>query len=185
MAWFAVKTIPGAQLPRKEYVVKLTRSAKGYRVEPITNPMLSLVERALDENGFEHYMPTEKRLIRDRRHTDLYKVRRFALMVGYVFVRDPRDWRRLEETNGVAGIVRTAEGQPFPIDILEILAIRTMEAEYDAIFDIQNKNARAKLRKNAKKDPRLKKLVGALDIAGTISVPVNSEIFQGFTDAAE
>lgn len=182
MAWFAVKTIPGAQLPRKEYVVKLTRSAKGYRVEAVTNPMLSIVERALEEAGFEHYMPTEKRLVRDRRHTDLFKVRRFALMVGYVFVRGPTDFRRLEETIGVAGIVRTAEGQPYPIDILEIMDIRAMEAEYDAVFDIQNKNARAKLRKNAKKDPRLKKLVGALDMAGTITVPFNSEIFQG--DAA-
>lgn len=178
MAWYAVKTIPGAQLPRKEYVVKLTRSAKGYRVDAVTNPMLSIVERALEDNGFEHYMPTEKRLVRDRRHTDLFKVRRFALMVGYVFVRDPRDWRRLEETAGVAGIVRTAEGQPFPIDILEIMDIRAMEAEYDAVFDIQNKNARSKLRKNAKKDPRLKKLVGALDMAGTMTVPLNSEIFE-------
>lgn len=179
MSWYAVKTVPGAQLPRKEYVVKLTRSTRGYRVEAVTNPSLSLVERALEDGGFEHYMPTEKRLVRDRRHTDLYKVRRFALMVGYIFVRDPRDWRRLEETNGVAGIVRTAEGQPFPIDILEILAIRTMEAEYDALFDIQSKNARAKLRKNAKKDPRLKKLVGALDMAGTMTVPVNSDVFEG------
>lgn len=179
MSWYAVRCTPGAQLPRKEYVVKLTRSAKGYRVESLTNPSMSFIERALDQGGFEHYMPTEKRLVRDRRHTDLYKVRRFALMVGYVFVRDPRDWRKLEETIGVAGVVRTADGQPYPIDILEIMDIRAAEAEYDAYFDIQNKNARAKLRKNAKKDPRLKKLVGALDIAGTMSVPMNAEIFEG------
>lgn len=184
--WYAVKTAPGSQLPRREYVVEQTTldgegrpRGKGYRIVPNIKHDLSAIERALEENGFEHYMPTEKRLVRDRRHTDLYKVRRFALMVGYIFVRDPEDWNKLSETRGVSGVVRSATGRALPMDIIDMLAIRSVEAEYDALFDIQNKNARAKLRKKAKVDPRLKKLIGALDMAGTITVPINSELFEG------
>lgn len=179
MTWFALKAAPGSQLPRKEYVVTKTRSHKGYRIDAITNIELSAIERALEERGFEYYMPAEKRLSRDRRHTNLWKVRRFALMVGYVFVRRPTDWRSLLNVPGVQDVVKTAEGKPFPIDITDILLIRSMEAQYDAKFDIQSKNARAKLRKQAKTDPRLKKLIGALDMAGTMTVPINSEIFDG------
>lgn len=175
--WFAIQTVPGAQLPRREFVVEETRSAKGYRIVPDIKHDLSAIERALEANGFEHYMPAEKRLVRDRRHTDLYKTRRFALMVGYVFVRNPHDWHTLlEKTPGVSGVVRSIEGLPLPIDIMDILTIRAMEAEYDAKFDIQNKNARAKVRKLAKNDPRLKKLVDKLDIAGKFTVPMTEII---------
>jgi transcription antitermination factor NusG len=176
--WFCITTIPGAQLPRREYAVTKTKSRKGYRIDAITNVELSAIERALEDNGFDYYMPTEKRLVRDRRHTDLWKVRRFALMVGYVFVRRPTDWRRLLETPGVQGVVRSIEGQPMPIALRDLLQVREMEAEYDARFDIQSKNARAKLRKQAKNDPRLKKLIGVLDTAGKFTVPVNSDIFE-------
>lgn len=65
------------------------------------------------------------------------------------------------------------------MSILDMMAIRSVEAEYDAVFDIQSKNARAKLRKKAKTDPRLKKLTSALDMAGIMTVPINSPIFEG------
>lgn len=185
MSWYAIRTTPGAQLPRREFVVEPTTlgrdgrpRGKGYRLVSSTKHDLSAIERALDENGFSYYMPTEKRLVRDRRHTDLYKVRRFALMVGYVFVMDPADWDRLAETPGVGGIVRTQSGKALPMDTIDMMAIRSVEAEYDAVFDIQSKLARAKLRKKARVDPRLKSLIGALDMAGTITVPINSEIFD-------
>lgn len=188
--WYAVSTIPGAQLPKREYVTEQTSPGKdgrprgkGYRIVPNINHDLSAIERALEANGFEFYMPTEKRLVRDRRHTDLYKIRRFALMVGYVFVRctlegDEFDafWYRLSKTPGVKGIVRSSSGAPMPIDILDIMDIRAAEAEYDALFDIQSKNARAKLRKKAKTDPRLMKLVDKLDFAGKFTIPITSEM---------
>lgn len=183
--WFALQTIPGAQLPKREYKTELTKSRKGYRLDVATNHDLSAIERALEAKGFEYYMPTEKRLIRDRRHTDLWKIRRFALMVGYVFIRRPVSWDQVLGTQttpgvpGVQGVVRSAEGQPMPIEITDILMMRAMEAEYDARFDLQSKNARAKLRRQAKNDPRLKKLIGVLDTAGKFTVPVNSELFAG------
>jgi transcription antitermination factor NusG len=184
MAWYALITVPGAQLPKREYKTEITKSRKGYRLDVATNHDLSAIERALEAHGFEYYMPTEKRLVRDRRHTDLWKIRRFALMVGYVFIRRPYSWDKLLGTlstpgvPGVQGVVRSAEGQPLPIDITDILMMRAMEAEYDARFDIQSKNARAKLRKQARTDPRLKKLIGVLDTAGKFTVPVNSDIFE-------
>lgn len=178
--WFAVQTVPGAQKPKREYRVESTSldangkpRGKGYRILPNLNHDISLVERALSDNGFEYYMPSEKRLIRDRRHTDLWKVRRFALMVGYVFVRDPHDWDLLAETQGVRGIVRTSSGTALGIDIMDILAVRSIEAKSELMFDAQSKVARQKLRKQAKTDPRLRKLIDQLDIAGTITVPLD------------
>jgi len=176
--WYAVRTTPGAQKPQREYAVETTTldndgkpRGKGYRIIPSLNPNESAVERALKTNGFFHYMPAEKRLVRDRRHTDLYKVRRFALMVGYIFVRDPDDFYRLETTPGVAGVVRNADGQPLVVDLLDILAVRAAEGDAEVKFDQQSRNARQKLRKNAKTDPRLQKLAAKLDIAGAVTVP--------------
>lgn len=171
--WYAIRTVPGAQKPQREYVVEKTDSkrGKGYRITPSLNPNLSAVERALTQNGFTHYMPAEKRLVRDRRHTDLWKVRRFALIVGYVFVHRPHNWRLLEATAGVQDIVKTAEGVPLAIGLLDILMLRTAESEAEVEFDRQSRSARQKVRRRAKEDPRLKKLVAKLDIAGNFSVP--------------
>lgn len=179
-SWYAVRTVPGSQKPRREYAIEPTTldkdgkpRGKGYRIVPNLDHRISAIERSLTENGFDCYMPSEKRLIRDRKHTDLWKVRRFALLVGYVFVRDPHDWRVLETTPGVAGIVKGADGSPLPIDIMDILAVRSAEAEAEVEFDRRQRLARQVLRKNAKTDPRLKKLIGKLDIAGTLTVPTD------------
>lgn len=181
--WYAIQTVPGAQKPKREYRVESTTldkngraRGKGYRILPNLNHDISLVERALQDNGFEYYMPSEKRLVRDRRHTDLWKVRRFALMVGYVFVRDPHDWGLLINTQGVRGVVRTSAGTAMGIDIMDILAVRSIEAKSELMFDAQSKVARQKLRKQAKTDPRLRKLIDQLDIAGTITVPLDMGI---------
>ncbi|ASP53516.1 hypothetical protein CDO31_04725 [Sinorhizobium meliloti] len=180
MAWYAVRTVPGAQKPRREFAVEPTSldkegrpRGKGYRIVPNLNHNICAIERALTENGFDCYMPSEKRLVRDRKHTDLWKVRRFALLVGYVFVRDPHDWRLLEATPGVAGVVKAADGSPLPIDIMDILAVRAAEADAEVEFDRGSRLARQVLRKNAKTDPRLKMLIGKLDIAGSLSVPLD------------
>lgn len=176
--WYAVKTIPGAQKPQREYTVEVTSPykdgrprGKGYRIVPSLNPDQSAVERALSQAGFQHWMPAEKRLVRDRKHTDLWKVRRFALMVGYVFVNNPMDFNLLESTPGVAGVVRDSTGKPLPIDLLDILKVRSAEADAEVEFDRRSRNARDNLRKRAKVDPRLKMLVDKLDIAGTVTVP--------------
>lgn len=176
--WYAVRTAPGAQKPKREYAVELTSlnkegvpRGKGYRIVPSLNANQSAIEKALADAGFDVYMPAEKRLIRDRRHTDLWKVRRFALMVGYVFVRDPKDFGKLARVPGVAGVVSNADGRPLPIDILDIMAIRSAEAKAEEEFDAQSRLARQKVRKRAKEDPRLKKLVAKLDIAGNFTVP--------------
>ena len=180
MAWYAVQTVPGAQKPRREFQVEQTGTedrpsrGKGYRIVPSLNPNLSAIEKSLNDNGFECYMPAEKRLVRDRRHTDLWKVRRFALMVGYVFVREPHDWGLLKATNGVAGVVSDRDGRPMAIDILDVMAVRSAEAKAEVEFDRQSRMARQALRKRAKVDPRLQMLIQKLDIAGTISVPLDT-----------
>ncbi|OJF97592.1 transcription termination/antitermination protein NusG [Pararhizobium antarcticum] len=179
MAWYAVQTVPGAQKPRREYRVERTGTderpsrGKGYRIVPNLNHNVSAIEKALTDNGFYCYMPAEKRLIRDRKHTDLWKVRRFALMVGYVFVRDPHNWDLLKATNGVAGIVKDQHGRPMAIDILDVMKVRSAEADADVEFDRRSRLARQVLRKSAKTDPRLQMLIKKFDIAGTISVPLD------------
>ena len=182
MAWYAIQTVPGAQKPRREFKVEKTGSedrparGKGYRIVPSLNPNQSAIEKALNDNGFHCWMPAEKRLIRDRRHTDLWKVRRFALMVGYVFVREPHDWDLLKHTNGVQGVVKDQHGRPMAIDILDVMAVRKAEAEAEEEFDRKSRLARQVLRKRAKIDPRLQMLIKKLDIAGTISVPLDRGI---------
>lgn len=178
MHWIAIKTVPGSQKPQREYLVETTSRGKGYRIVPSLDPNVSAVERALSKAGFTYYMPAEKRLVRDRRHTDLWKVRRFALMVGWLFVRagtDDETISTLLNTPGVEGIVSCA-GRPLEIELSEILMVRAAEADAEVEFDKQTRAARKKLRKNAKTDPRLKMLVDKLDIAGTISMPLDSEV---------
>jgi len=167
--WFAIRAIPGSQKPRREFKVELTTSRKGYRISPKIDESMSAIERALSENGFAYYMPAEKRLIRDRRHTDLWKVKRFALMVGYVFVHKPHSFHVLKETYGVQDIVTDPYGNPYGIDLVDILVLRKLESQAEAAFDEQVKRARQKARKNAKRDPRLKMLIDQLDIAGKMT----------------
>lgn len=182
MTWFAIRTVPGAQKPQREYAVEPTTldkngrpRGKGYHIVPSLNQNISAVERALSEGGFTYYMPSEHRLVRDRRRTDLWKRRRFALMVGYVFVREPADWMKLLETPGVAGVVANEKGEALPIRWNDILTVRAAEADAEAVFDRQVRNARALIRRKAKHDPKFQALVEALDIAGTISVPLHDE----------
>ncbi|MBO9099458.1 MULTISPECIES: hypothetical protein [unclassified Rhizobium] len=167
--WFAVRTVPGSQKPRREFKVELTTSRKGYRISPKIDESLSAIERALSENGFSYYMPAEKRLIRDRRHTDMWKVRRFALMVGYVFIHKPHSFGALGETYGVHEVVSDQHGNPYGIDLLDILVLRKLESQAEAAFDEQVKRARQNARKKAKRDPRLKMLIDQLDIAGKMT----------------
>jgi hypothetical protein len=97
-------------------------------------------------------------------------------MVGYVFVRDPHDWKLLKATNGVQGIVQDANGYPMAIDILDVMAVRKAEAEAENEFDRRSRLARQTLRKQAKIDPRLQMLIKKLDIAGNITVPLDRGI---------
>lgn len=129
-AWFVIRTAPGAQHPQREYAVETTRSVKGYRIVPSLDPDVSAVERSLSQNGFAHYMPTERRLVRDRRRTNLWTTRRFPMLQGYAFVRDVHDFRLLEATAGVVDVIRN-NGEPF---VMPIMDIRTLE-------DIEEANA--------------------------------------------
>lgn len=180
--WYAVRTAPGSQKPQREYVVEPTTlgkdgkpMGKGYRITPSLDPRWSAIEKALSDAGYTFYMPAEKRLVRDRRHTDLWKTRRFALMVGYVFVRGPFVRDHLLDVPGVSGIVANAEGRPLAVHLNDILKVRAVEAATEVAFDAQTRAARKNLRQKAKTDPRLQKLVEQLDIAGTISMPLDSE----------
>lgn len=94
--------------------------AKGYRIMYNLDLNVFAIMRALVDAGFECWLPAEKRLVRDYRHTDLWKVRRFALMVGYVFVKDPADFGRLASVLGVSGDVCDGFGRPLSIDFLDI-----------------------------------------------------------------
>ena len=177
MPWYAIRTMPGSQKPKREYVLERTASTKGYRIAPSLNANQSAIERALSDAGFVHYMPSEKRLVRDRRHTDLWKPRRFALLVGYVFIHaENADGLayRLSEVPGVAGVVSNMNGEALPIGLTDILMLRSMEAIGEEKFDRDAKRARSIVRSKAKRDPRLQKLVAKLDAQNVATVPLTS-----------
>lgn len=133
MTWIAIRTAPGAQMPQREYAVESTTlgkdgrpRGKGYRIVPSLNPSVSAVERALTDEGFAHYMPVERKVIRDRRKTNHWTTRRFPLLRGYVFVSNVVDFRKLEETPGVAGIIGI-NGKPLHIPAGDIAILRNAE----------------------------------------------------------
>lgn len=204
MAWYAIRTAPGAQHPQREYAVEKTIRGKGYRLVPSLNPNISAIERALSNAGFVHYMPVERREIRDRRKTGYWTSRRFPLLQGYVFVADVTDWRTLSELPGVAGIVGI-NGVPLTIPVADMMTLRTKEAEADAAFDAAKAEREAKERRVSQKrarklfpagsrvivtsglaegrkarivgpdrDGRIKAIVEGLESAGTISVPLDA-----------
>lgn len=178
MTWYAIRTVPGSQMPQREFIVEPTTlgkdgkpRGKGYRIVPSLNPNLSAIERALGDAGIAHYMPVERRLMRDRLRPFLWKSRRFALIVGYMFVRDP-DWGKLHDVPGVQGVVGI-EGVPMPVDFLDMLKLFDAERAADIEFQNKSRLARQAIRKAAKTDPSLQKIVDKLDIAGTITVPID------------
>ncbi len=129
MTWYAIRTSPGAQMPQREFVVEDSpKSRKGYRIVPSLNPNVSAVERALTDAGFHHYMPVERRLVRDKKKLGLWKPRRFPLLLGYAFVEDVTDFRKLEDTPGVSDIVKV-HGVPYRMPINDIATLRQIEAE--------------------------------------------------------
>lgn len=129
MIWFAIRTEPGAQMPKREYVVEdAPRSKKGYRIVPSLNANLSAVERSLANAGIAHYMPVQRKVIRDRRNAHTYTTRRFALIPGYVFVSDVRDFGALEAIPGVLDVIRN-QGTPYPIPPADIDRVREWEGE--------------------------------------------------------
>lgn len=141
MTWYAIRTAPGAQMPQREYTVETTAigkdgraRGKGYRIVPSLDPNISAIERSLSNAGFDHYMPIERRLVRDRKKTNLWKPRRFALLLGYVFVKDIERWADLEATPGVASVVRS-RGTPMPIEGKDILMLQSMEAVAQAKYE--------------------------------------------------
>lgn len=126
--WHVIRTSPGAQHPQREYAVETTRSVKGYRIVPSLDPDISAVERSLANNGFNHYMPVERRLIRDRRKTNVWTTRRFPLLPGYLFVHGVNDFRLLEATAGVSEVIRN-NGEPFAMPLADLAIIQAIEAE--------------------------------------------------------
>lgn len=184
MTWYAIRTMPGAQMPQREYHVETTSigadgkpRGKGYRIVPSLDPRQSAIERSLSVAGFTHYMPAEKRLIRDRRKPDLWKARRIPLLQGYVFVKGPCNLFALQNLAGVAGIVGVA-GKPLTIEITDILMLRTKEAAAEADFDRQAINKARNLRRSAKNkgDKKLIALIDSLNLAGTTTVTVDGTL---------
>ena len=118
MVWYVARTTPSAQRPQR------------------MNPRESSVERALSDNGFICYMPAEFKAIRARRHTGRHELRRFPLLVGYVFVHGVTDWPRLCETDGITGYV-AINGKPLTVSVLDMLVLRTYEANSEASADAE------------------------------------------------
>lgn len=133
-AWYAIRTMPGAQQPQREYTVEDTSRGKGYRIVPSLNPHVSAVEQALTRAGFTHYMPAECKMVRNRKKTGLYTIRRFPLLQGYVFVYGVEDFPKLEATPGVGRVV-SIDGVPLSIPVADIMALRTIEAKSEAQAD--------------------------------------------------
>lgn len=159
MTWYAIRTKPGAQQPKREYWTesenehgKPVGGRKGYRVVSGLASDHSAVELALKDAGFTYYMPVEFCAVRNRHKSGLYEMRRFALLKGYLFVADlsDRDWPRLlggVGTTGVPGIqgVVANNGKPLIVSAMDLFRLRMVEqnsrAEAQAKVDSLSKAA--------------------------------------------
>lgn len=157
MSWYAIRTKPGAQQPKREYWTEESpRSRKGYRLASGVASDHSAVELALKDAGITHYMPVEFTAVRNRNKRGLYELRRFALMKGYMFIGDlnDADWPRLDKIPGVSGVVASSDGKPYPISTLDIFRLRMYEAnsraEAQAKADSLSKSEERLLRESRK-----------------------------------
>lgn len=168
MAWYAIRTSPGAQVPQREFAVEKTavrknkrgeQINKGYRIVPSLNPKVSAIENALIAAKIDHYMPADFKVIRNRKKTRGHIIRRYPLLVGYVYVRisNDADWYKIgskELSCVVAGRVEN-NGKPLEISVVDILALRTIEGrkqmEADRELHKRTSAAKAELVKTASK----------------------------------
>ena len=112
--WFAIKAKPNTQ-----------RQASPRVGQPADRKGEFIIERNLRDAGFDVFFPSTVREIRHNR-TDEFLVKRFPLMVGYAFVRNPRDFYSLSDCEGVSSILGIA-GCPLRIPTVSIDAIREAE----------------------------------------------------------
>lgn len=145
------------------YSAEAFKVRKGYRLVSCVNETVSNIEKALTDAGFDCWMPSEARLVRDRRRPYLFKARRLALLPGYVLVREPYCFEALLEVPGVYEIVRNGEGYPAPLSISDIVSIRRAEAHQEVVGDKAQRVAEAELRAAAKADPDIRRIIAGLD----------------------
>lgn len=127
--WYVVRTKPGAQLAFRRYVVKKISDKTGKPIKPVLethkDPKQSAIEAAMQEAGFECYMPVETKTVIHHRTKKLIE-RRFPILPGYVFVKNVTDWPSLTSVPGFADILGI-NGCPITIPELEIDKLRTAE----------------------------------------------------------
>lgn len=156
MNWYAIRTSPGSQAPRREYWKEPSASAlkggmqgKGYRLASSLNPERSAIEDALERARLTYYMPAEFSAVRNRHRKGAYELRRFALLKGYAFVceLDGSAISRLSKVSGFKGLLTDPYGSPLPISSMDIHHLRMYEANSRA-------EAQAKVDKLQKADER-------------------------------
>jgi len=106
--WYCIRLKPQAQRPAKQ------------------DPRITNIEFALRHEGFDHYMPLERReIVHHRTKKPIDK--QYPLIPGYAFVCDVDDWLRLNNCDFVAGVLGV-RGTPMPIMPTVIDAVRDAEA---------------------------------------------------------
>lgn len=132
--WYAIRTRPGSQRPVKS----------GYSGDRFVEDE-TIIERNLRHAGFDGFMPATYREIRHHR-TDEYITKRYPLMVGYMFVRNPASFYKLKDVVGVSDILGVA-GSPMAISEATISAIRDAE---EREIEILERRRAARLQKERK-----------------------------------
>ncbi|PHP66537.1 hypothetical protein CSC94_12660 [Zhengella mangrovi] len=109
----------------------------GFRLERYSDETeRTAIEAALDDAGIEHYLPTEKREIRQRAHTNKFKDVRHPLIPGYCFVRNPPDFMCFDSIPGVIGVLGI-RGEPSIIHPQAIAMLKNAEAENAELLEKQ------------------------------------------------
>lgn len=197
MPWFAIRIAPGATRQNMRYKAHIGPRG-GHRLERTPDGTdRTAIEAALEAAGIEHYLPTERREIRNRKKANTFTLRRFPLVPGYCFVLNPPGFWCFDSIPGVIGVLGV-RGEPLPIHPKAIADLQEAEAENAALIaaqrqkrlDAQNRMTRARAAKLYPVGSKVRvksKLLGLIDaritsVTGREKVKAVAEFLNGLVD---
>lgn len=125
-SWYAIRISgQGARVSRRRIIFAGPKGGTHQYLVPDINQK-SNIEVALDDLGIDYFIPMAIEEVPHRRKRGVMVTRRVPLIPGYAFVQHVADWQALEDTDGVAGVLKCGQ-ENVRIPNRDIHALRMIE----------------------------------------------------------
>lgn len=126
MTWYAITISPSSMHISKH--IRLQRGPRGglKRIAMYDDAFFQ-IERDLAAEGFNSFVPSETKIIRDRKNGG-HILKRFPMLRGYAFVKNPHDWMALTGIAGVQGVLGSGN-TPLRIQDADIAVMRLAQED--------------------------------------------------------